>query len=208
MQVSFPRPRYAWRVLDAHQLHCARTSLALILTLFCMSAVNGRENSGGKVSILETGIYLAETVDNRSMQSTTGIINRVKDVTLLYTTTNVPGRKGVRFGMRYIIGGIPRASIDMTFVVRFPSSGLYDPATGRRHVRSVHSGSRPVGVPLYREYQLEHDWEVVPGVWSFEFWHHNRKLGQQDFCVVLVPHSSDRSVDFDADDECTEEFVS
>ena len=31
------------------------------------------------------------------------------------------------------------------------------------------------------------------GVWTFEFWHQNRKIGEQPFCVVTPP-SSERNV--------------
>ena len=40
-----------------------------------------------------------------------------------------------------------------------------------------------IGNTGYREYAFEHDWEVLPGKWTFEFWYRNRKVGEQSFCV-------------------------
>lgn len=158
--------------------------------------------------VLEAGIYKAEIANKVPTAGTTGLVNLVRNVELLERTTNVLARRGVRFGLRYLIEGMPGTIIDVTFVVRFPSSGLRDPVTGQQHLRNTHSKSIPVGVRLYREYQLEHDWEAVPGPWRFEFWHGGLMLGEKTFCLYSSAGSNDADGSITHDRECANELVS
>jgi hypothetical protein len=57
------------------------------------------------------------------------------------------------------------------------------PATGQRHVVNEYRMPVRLGVPAYRDYTLDEAWEVVPGRWQFEFWHGDRQLKQQEFCL-------------------------
>jgi len=42
------------------------------------------------------------------------------------------------------------------------------------------------GMRAYREFQFDQSWEIVPGEWTFEFWHGKEKIGEQKFCVFVL----------------------
>lgn len=187
-------------------LNSRRARVYAIIAL--LPVANAQAEPVGKFYVLEAGIYKAETARRVAMAGTTGFVNLVKSITLQERTTSVPARRGVRFGLRYVVDGFPGPFADITFVVHFPSVGLRDPVTGQHHLRSIHSKPTPVGLPLYREYLLEHDWEAVPGTWRFEFWHAGRMLGEQVFCLfpVLRPGVDDSSTEIDR--ECVADLIS
>jgi hypothetical protein len=153
-----------------------------------------------RVQVIERGIYRSVTTRRAAEPGTTGRVNIVRDVRLITSTTTVFGRVGVRFGLRYVVSGGPGAEAELKYVIRFPPGGLRDSATGQMFFHSEQSAVVPLGTPLYWEYHLEHDWEVVPGLWIFEFWQRGHKLGEQRFCVYELtragetPTSCDRLI--------------
>jgi hypothetical protein len=41
-----------------------------------------------------------------------------------------------------------------------------------------------IGRVFYESYHFDHDWEMVPGAWSFEIWYDGRKLTEQKLTVT------------------------
>jgi hypothetical protein len=120
-----------------------------------------------------------------------GRTNQLGNVQKLQTTTTVPARRGVSFGLEYSISG-PAAGSSATIQIAVvpPKAGLLNPATQRRLYRETwRPSSGVVGSPSLVGYSLEHDWEVVPGLWRFEILLGGRKIGEQVFC--LVPERDD-----------------
>ena len=185
----------------------AAAHLALFVTSF-LSVADVEADSVRTLHVVEAGTYRAETATNVPTAGTTGLVNLVRNVELLERTTSVPARRGVRFGLRYLVEGLSGTPVDITFTVRFPPVGLRDPVRGRRHLTSTHSKSVPAGVTLYREYHLEHDWEIVPGLWHFEFWHDGLKVGEQTFCLYSTLNSNEDDVSIAHDRECANDLVS
>lgn len=136
------------------------------------------------VSIIERGVYRGRSGARSVAQSHFGAVVDVQDVTLVNSTTTIPARKWLRFGLRYVLTGAPQgATLDLRLVTRFPDPGLLDPASGVRHFESAYAIRSAIGVPSYREFHFDHAWEIVAGEWVFEFWHGARLIGSQRFCV-------------------------
>jgi hypothetical protein len=146
-------------------------------------------------SVLERGIFRAQSGGAPVGHSTFGPITKVWDFSLVQSTTTIPARKSLRFGLRYVITGAPAGTtVEIKFVTRFPESGLLDPITGVRHHESEYTGRRVIGAPAYLEFRFDRSWEIVSGEWVFEFWHEGQKIGTQKFCVINVesaPHEAD-----------------
>lgn len=141
-----------------------------------------------RVVILERGIYQAHAVDSYRQPGALGAINRLRDIRLVRGTTNIPARRSTRFGLRYVLEGSPRgAAVEIKLVTRFPEGGLREPDSDRSRLKSEYVLPVEIGKRNYREFHLYEDWEFVPGVWIFEFWHGDRKLGEQAFCVFEPP---------------------
>lgn len=158
------------------------TLFALVIAL--ASPVNAQESRIYDLQVVERGIYRAETVGQRSVPGTTGVINTVRNARLISSTTRIPAALGVRFGVRYVVsGGPPGSAVPLRLLISFPPGGLRNPVSGQRIPQNEHILSVPPGVTLYWEYQFENQWEIVPGVWHFEFWSGESKLAEQRFCV-------------------------
>jgi hypothetical protein len=136
------------------------------------------------IHILEKGVYQAETTSRTTAQDATSIRNTVRNPRLISDTAIVYGRLGVRFGLRYILSGTESPVADLKLVIRFPPVGLRDPATNARYFESVQVLTIQSDAAHYWEYHFENGWEIVPGVWHFEFWSDAMMLASQRFCVI------------------------
>ena len=142
------------------------------------------------VQIIEKGVYRAETTSRVITKEATGIINTVQNVRLMSDTAVVYGKIGVRFGVRYVFSG-SAPSLNIKFVVKFPAPGLHDPATDARYAESAQAQTVQTGIVNYWEYSFDNNWEIVPGLWEFEFWADTKKLASQGFCVIDISQPLD-----------------
>ena len=97
----------------------------------------------------------------------------------------MPARIGINFGFEYRLVGTPEGNAaTVRIVVIPPKAGLLNPATQQRVYRETWSPSAAlIGGTTLIGYLLEKDWELVPGLWRFEVWHADRKVGEQSFCL-------------------------
>jgi Domain of unknown function (DUF3859) len=161
------------------------------LALLLLAAVVGGAlaQGGGKVDrieIVETGIYRAETATIEAAPGTaTRQRNILTDTRLVAPTTRIEAKIGVHFGMRYRVVGRPNnATVKLTSVTLYPAPGLKNPKAASHQPRGEHPLFATIGQINYRGYVFEQDWELVPGVWTFELWDGERKLASQAFNVV------------------------
>lgn len=160
----------------------AKGFLVAILA-FASSAAQAQSPHAESVVVLEKGIYRAVTVEKGAIPGTAGAVDRVRGSRLVASTARIPGLNGIRFGLRYMIVGAGDGELEIRLVTKYPRAGLLDPETGVRHFENAYVIRSTIGQTAYREYHLDHDWAIVPGLWTFEFWSGNRKLGEQSFCV-------------------------
>ena len=170
-------------------------ALAFLFAVLSASASEAEGYQAERVSVLERGIFQASSSGMPIAHSSFGPVTRVRDVSLIRSTSTIPARKSMRFGLRYVIPGTPvGASVEIRLVTRFPETGLLDPISGVRHYQSEYTTRSAIGAPAYREFWFDQSWEIVPGEWAFEFWQGDRNIGVQKFCVVdaeSVPHQAD-----------------
>ena len=161
-----------------------------LLALLLLAAFpGGAFAQGGKVDridIVETGIYRAETeLVEQAPATATGQRNILRGTKLIASTTRIEAKVGVHFGMRYRVVGRPNhVTIKLISVTLYPGAGLKKPGTETLQTRGEHALPATIGAVNYRGYVLEHDWELVPGTWTFELWDGKRKLASQAFDVI------------------------
>lgn len=169
---------------------------AVALILLTAENAHAEPPSVARAEIVWAGLYEAEITGTISQPHTAvGRTNQLSNIRKLRATTTVEGRLGVSFGLEYKLWGKPGgASVPVTIVVILPKAGLRNPAnpgpTFREHWRP---SAQVIGGQTMVGYTLENDWEVVPGLWTFEIWSEDQKLGEQAFCVVTerAPRPSD-----------------
>ena len=135
-----------------------------------------------RIHIIDRGIYRAETVARDERSEEEGAFNTVRNAHLINDTTAIVGRVGVRFGLRYTAASAD-GNTELKLITIFPAPGLRDPATGKVSFQSEFTVRPAPGAVHYWEYHFENEWEVVAGLWIFEFWLDRRKLAEQRFCV-------------------------
>lgn len=170
-----------------------RTQTLLMLSIAAIAAtmIGKTTHAQPSIRIIEKGVYQAETIGRTVTQEGTGVRNTVKNPRLISDTVIVYGKLDARFGLRYILSDASGPTLDLNLVIRFPAPGLRDPAAGKRYFESAQVVTIEAGAAYYWEYHLENHWEIVPGVWTFEFWSNATMLASQKFCVIDPTQSLD-----------------
>ena len=141
-----------------------------------------------KIKVTDFGIYTAERDSSIKTPNTASGVTHGVDIdtiSLSETTRTIPARMGIHFGFRYSIIGAPSdADVDLHVVNIFPSPGLVNPATQVPRMRDDYVHTGVIGEECYHDYSFDHDWELVPGTWTFQIWYQDRKLAEQSFNVV------------------------
>jgi hypothetical protein len=157
-----------------------RMSIPLIAALVAGGTAFAQPHESYKLQILQKGIFDAQAVSHAPVSG----IWRVQNPRLVKATSNIPLRRNLRFGLRYLIAGSGgRHSVPVELVTRYPPPGLLDRATGEHRLESRHRLEITTGVVLYRDFQFIEEEEFVPGKWVFEFWIERRKVAEEAFCV-------------------------
>lgn len=155
----------------------------LVIVAMVMPVAAGAADSGARVTILERGLYEARSGEYCDHSGPTLTISNVSDAHLHRSTDSIPARRDTRFGMRYRLDSPQnRGPVAVRMVTRFPLGGLVD-ERGKHRIRNEYVVSVQPGVVQYRDYTLGEDFEVIPGLWTFEFWQGEQKLGEQTFCL-------------------------
>lgn len=166
-------------------LHAFCGMVAILISILSASGALSDDHRVDHVSIVERGIFQASSEALPIARSSFGSVIEARNVSLVRSTTTILARKSLRFGLRYVIVGVPvGAPVDIRLVTRFPEVGLFDPASGVRHYESEYTMRGAIGIPAYREFVFDHSWEIVAGEWVFEFWQAGRNIGSQRFCVL------------------------
>jgi hypothetical protein len=143
--------------------------------------------SVARAEVRWAGIYQADLGGTIAQPNTAaGRTNQLFNTRKLQSTTTIEGRLGVSFGLEYALIGRPAgADVPITIVVTLPKAGLKNPARAERTYREQWlPAQKAIGGVNIVGYTFEHAWEVVPGLWNFEIWSDNQKLGEQWFCVL------------------------
>ncbi len=147
-----------------------------------------------QIRISNAGIWWLETerIEN-APTSIKGFFRIVKNMRLAERTDRIPAAVGTSLGINFQIIGEPNgAPVTIRYTTRFPSPGLRDPKTGKVLLTSENDRQHRIGETSFRSYSFDEDWEIVPGVWSLEFWHEGKLIAAQKFDVEKAVPMPDR----------------
>jgi hypothetical protein len=161
-----------------------RLCLAVCLLASFVSSANAQQTRIDRIDVVEFGIYTADrkldSIDAQGIKRST-----IDNVRHAATTTSIPLQKNVQFGYRYkIIGQPDGAQVDIKLVTNYPTPGLRSPSSQNPVMRAERVRKRRIGETGITTYTLEDDFELVPGVWTFEIYAGNRKLLTKTFTLV------------------------
>jgi hypothetical protein len=164
-----------------------RLCLAACLLVALVASANAQPARIDRIDVVEFGIYTADSKLN-SVTAQGIKQSTIDNVRHAATTTTIPVQKDVQFGYRYKIIGKPNgAPVDIRLVTNYPAPGLRTPSSEQPVMRSERIRKRQIGETSVTTYSLEDDFELVPGIWTFEIYDGDRKLVSQSFTLVKSP---------------------
>lgn len=136
------------------------------------------------VELIRFGIYTLDVAS--SERDSNGVLqNVVQNPRLALSTTTVPAKIGVTFGIEYKVVGTPDgAQIEMRKVTRFPAPGAKPPGASQALTSNARPVTRVLNQVHFSSYTLEEPWELLTGTWAIELWYEDRKIGEQQFTLV------------------------
>jgi hypothetical protein len=159
-------------------------SLAIAFAAVLLSEPALAEVKVTAAEIVEYGIYTAE-IETAKRDANGVLQSNLGNIRHTATTTTVPARHGVRFGVRYKIIGAPSgATIPIKFVTVFPPAGLSPPNVAQPIHNSESNVTLKIGDTGYHDYGFDDPWELVPGSWTIQIWYGNNKLAEKNFTVT------------------------
>ena len=159
-------------------------SVAFGAALLSCCASTGGHGGYPRVQITWAGTYTGDRVSSRS--GADGVIqHELSNVFLIKSTTRIPARRGIRFGVRYSVSGVPASAIvELRRVLRYPAPGASTPTSKSLIPTDEIEVQCAAGTECITGYGLDQPWEVIPGRWTFEFWSGDRLLAEQSFTVL------------------------
>jgi hypothetical protein len=156
----------------------------LFLLALASAEVTAQTPQVERLDVVEHGLFTADVV--RTEVGANGVPKQITNNSkLVKTTRDVPAKLGVRFGFRFTVTGEPKGEqVSLKKVTIYPRGGRRVPGTNETITRSESTSTRVLGDPgLYTGYSFDDASELLPGTWTFELWHGDRKLTSQSFKV-------------------------
>ena len=167
----------------------ATVLLVILLLLVGTSAAVAQDAT--RVEVYEYGLYeLGPSLGDYAPPNLGYRHETVSDIRHLETTRIVPGRIGVSFGVRYRVQGNGIGfPVPLRIVLKFPPQGLYSHEFRDTLYIDETETIEILGEDRYSGITFDEQWEIEPGIWTFEFWSDNVKLGEEQFEVITPPVS-------------------
>ena len=161
-------------------------ALAIVVT----SAPANAQTIDG-IQFLDAGIFAGRVLGKQpSPRTASGTINISGDRDIIEQTDRICARLGVFFGVKYQLTGKPAGeTVMLDLVTRFPEPGMVN-AKGERFLQNEFNSLSTIGTAEIRTFSFDEKWELVPGLWVFEFHFKGRKIGETAFHVMTTCETS------------------
>jgi hypothetical protein len=162
-----------------------RTVLAMVALLFAMVGAQAQAPTVTDAKIMQKGTLDAKVTDKTVAPGV--VTGAIEQATYRFVTnaTSMEARKGVSFGFEYRLNGSPDgAKVTVRKVTIFPSPGIRNPKTGEVSMRSEYIETNTIGQRVLKAYNLDNDWEVVPGEWVQQVWVGEKKVAEEAFTLT------------------------
>jgi len=138
------------------------------------------------VDIYQYGIFKSKTIeilDNPT--SITGKESKVRIKDFEEKTLLIPAVLGKHFGIIYTVKGNPDGA-DVSIRLRISHPSIKNPDTERVYTSIDSICMVKIGASEFHGWIFEHEWEIVPGQYTFQIFCDNEKLGEKAFTVYLL----------------------
>ncbi len=166
--------------------HAIRTIASIVALVASASLSYGQTPRVDRAEVSKPGIYSAKVTKRIADQSiSTGNRNEVGEIRNTEITTLIRAKVNMFFGLEGTVFGSPNGTrIPVKIVWRYPQPGIINPVTGTPKLTDEYMDATLIGRKFRYFWELTRDWQIVPGVWTFEMWYQGRKLVSQNFTLV------------------------
>lgn len=160
-------------------------AVAILLSLDMANDTASAQTRLRRCDVVEYGLYDLKTDKQMNAPGVAAGSVAVTTGTLIRTTTEIPARLGTGFGYKIKLVGDPvGATVTVRDINIVPEPGLRNPSTGNVLYREESVYQRKIGDTWRSDYQLNHEWTLLPGKWIFQIWVGDRKMCEQVFTLV------------------------
>ena len=141
-----------------------------------------------KGEVTEFGYYkmTADPKRYRNIASTSGYVKEGGDVELVESTEHIPLTKGRLFGFKFRISGFEnKRSVQLNLIVKHPEITRPNGSTSTGYSYPVAFDVIDGVIENESGYSIDHDYEMVEGEWSFEYWYYKQKLVTKTFTTYF-----------------------
>ena len=156
---------------------------ALCTAAFAAAALAAQEPANRKAAIGDYGVFepVGGEVEVALPQATSGAKRTPRSIRFVEHTRMILARKGVRFGFDYEITGGKKGPVDVMIIVTHPPIQKPDGSVSngfkfKERIPVVDGKARG-----FTGYSFDHDYELAPGEWKFEFWVREGKILEWSF---------------------------
>lgn len=139
-----------------------------------------------RIEVARPGIYEIEVrgaVPDKAIS--TGNKVEAKAYKNLVVGADIPAKSGTVIGAELTVVGTPRrGKVPLKVIWRYPPPGLTNPETKETRTVDEYTDVQLVGDKFPVFWGLTQDWHLVPGTWTLEVFHGDRKLVTQQFQLV------------------------
>jgi len=101
-------------------------------------------------------------------------------------TDTIEAHLGETFGLAYTLNGGPDGgNVTVEQIWLYPPPGVRESPNSPNQLQVSRNTQSRIGLSSFMMYTFDHDWELVPGTWTFQIWVGQEKLVQRSFVVVL-----------------------
>jgi len=151
----------------------------VFLGLLCL--INAEAVEPYHIDVVDYGIYEADFVKyGNAPETVEGKIEQVSTKQLLRCTDRIPGKKGTKFGIRYILNGEQQGKDVKVLVKVVHSRTVNEKPTTRINEWST---TKKIGEIAFDGWKFNTNSELVHGSWTFQLYHDGMKLVEKSFEV-------------------------
>ena len=152
------------------------------------SVTQSKESTILSIDILEYGMFDSTIIKKQVAENTSaGVSNLIKDFKLIKQTTDIPGKLGNQFGLKFAAKGIAaKAKIKLSVKLIHPMT--VNPETKKEVTEEQWTAYAKVageGCSGCTGWTFDYPWEIVPGKWIFQLWYEDNKLAEKTFTIHL-----------------------
>ena len=138
-----------------------------------------------RIEVERPGVYDIQSGISKEDQSvSTGHKVTVRVYKNLRTGPQIDAKVGTVIGAELTIVGAPRGGkVPIKVVWRYPPPGLINPETKSARTEDEYTDVQVVGEKFPVFWGLTQEWHLVPGTWTLEVWHGERKFVEQQFQI-------------------------